>query len=395
MPSRSSPGIRRAAAALTVVVHAGLMGLLVWGAERGRRGVPVAPPPEDEPVRVSLVALPEASVQLPEAPPPRPPDASPPPDEPTPRSIERTEPAPASPRSEPSPPTSSPTPTPQADTPEGNPIDLQSLRDSTVTEGRSGVFVPSAALTDATKRRVSEGAPRPRPAPEGPRTSFESGRVDHKPKSLGDAGFEPRKDGTYRYRAPNRAFKATLHPDGRLEFATHIPTGLTDALIAASGQERFWRAKQRLMASTYELRLSMARRWAKQQIQTQLTALGTQLRAVWRRSDRPAKQRRATIFELWDECEEGLEVPTSGAEDKLAAEVDAVRADAGHRARRTIVSFVRKHLPAGSDHAYPRRELDALNARRHSKQRFEPYDRRPAKEGSSQPQGRALRLAPR
>jgi hypothetical protein len=82
------------------------------------------------------------------------------------------------------------------------------------------------------------------------------------------------------------------------------------------------------------------------------------LARAWARAELDAAARRAAIFELWDDA----------AEDGTAEEQAA-----GEAVRKEVIGFVRAHLPAGGADAFTTAELAALNARRLSKQRFEPY----------------------
>lgn len=207
--------------------------------------------------------------------------------------------------------------------------------------------------------------------PSKPRTT------DREPRSLAEAGFKPRGDGTYRYRDPTQAFKAVLHPNGRVEFkfkASQLHRlGLNDALLAGSGPELFQRAKKELLANTFELRMNMATGWAEAQMKTQLKQLSAQLLSTWKQSGVPGSQRRMQIFELWDECEESFEVDAKGVDAPIESRLDKARAKAGNKARAKIVEFIGRHLPETSKDAYARAELDKLNRKRHSRQRFEPY----------------------
>ena len=78
------------------------------------------------------------------------------------------------------------------------------------------------------------------------------------------------------------------------------------------------------------------------------------------------------LFTLWDDCEEATpEGP--GATKSVEATLDQARADAGTKARKQIVAFIRDELPAGSADAYSSAELERLNASRQSRERFSPY----------------------
>ena len=78
-----------------------------------------------------------------------------------------------------------------------------------------------------------------------------------------------------------------------------------------------------------------------------LHRLARRLEAVWGDGTRPAVERRRTLFELWDECQE------SGA---------------GVVARAQIMGFIRRRLPG----SYPAEELRLLNSRRSSREPFAP-----------------------
>jgi hypothetical protein len=80
------------------------------------------------------------------------------------------------------------------------------------------------------------------------------------------------------------------------------------------------------------------------------------LQALWARPLSPA-ERRLALFVMWDEC----------------SEEDGPLGEAGALARRAVIGWIRGHLPAGSADAYGAEEIAALNARRVSRQRFEPY----------------------
>jgi hypothetical protein len=64
-----------------------------------------------------------------------------------------------------------------------------------------------------------------------------------------------------------------------------------------------------------------------------------------------------SLFELWDECDEG-EGPTG---------------EAGNRARAEVIGWIRAHLPAGGAGAFTADEIATRDAHRSSKQHFAPY----------------------
>lgn len=106
-----------------------------------------------------------------------------------------------------------------------------------------------------------------------------------------------------------------------------------------------------------------------------LAALEDELAALWAEK-RPAAERRRVLFARWDECEEAAGGPAVARVERVAEAVEAIRKQAGERAREVIEKFVRTHLPAGSGDAFGAEELAALNQGRASRRSFAPYARR-------------------
>jgi hypothetical protein len=80
------------------------------------------------------------------------------------------------------------------------------------------------------------------------------------------------------------------------------------------------------------------------------------LEALWRATSDPAA-RRAALFALWDECDEG--------------EGEAGRA--GDAARAMVIGWIRSRLPEGGPGAFTAEEIARLDAGRTSRRRFAPY----------------------
>jgi hypothetical protein len=139
---------------------------------------------------------------------------------------------------------------------------------------------------------------------------------------------------------------------------------VTDSLMRAHGQDPYRSQRMKMLDETREQRLTLAARDRTARRESQLAALPTELRNIWKDEARSAKERREIIFQLWDECQE-------------PAEGEAEGAAAGARARREIVAFIRERLAEGSQEAYPKEELATLNLARQSRQRFDPYGRFP------------------
>jgi len=68
-------------------------------------------------------------------------------------------------------------------------------------------------------------------------------------------------------------------------------------------------------------------------------------------------ERRAVLFEMWDECAEG----------------DTPIGIAGESARTMVIGWIRAHVPSGVPGAFTAAELAALDVGRGSRQHFAPY----------------------
>ncbi len=228
------------------------------------------------------------------------------------------------------------------------------------SSGSSGFIGPRPAEDDA----VAELAPRlapptvldaplilPPPPPPAPDTRL-------KPKAGG--GFVSK----------HQSFTGTIEHDGTVEFEDHIAgyTGLgfwfdvTDTVMMLGGDDAYSAAKLRLLDDTREQRLAMSAEACEERLDQTLYALRGDLESIWQDPALTAEAKRRTIFQLWDDCAE------EGAESVVTH---------GKMARVTIVEFIKKVLPEDSPFAYTRDELVALNARRASNARFEPYANRP------------------
>jgi hypothetical protein len=150
-------------------------------------------------------------------------------------------------------------------------------------------------------------------------------------------------------------------------------------LALRKGQRKQARAKQEFLDSTAPIRAALTRAHVREQQRAAQLRLGQDLATLWRDETRPLAERRRALFELWDDCEESMpgRAAPLGDEPNLdrgaASEVDAERGRGGELMRRRIEAFVRRVAPAGSARAFDEAELSRLNARRHSRQRFDPY----------------------
>ncbi len=132
---------------------------------------------------------------------------------------------------------------------------------------------------------------------------------------------------------------------------------LTDSIMRMGGQDPYAARKMEFLDRTRDERMRIAAAENSLMLREALHRTGADLERVWR-GPGTAAHRRQLLFLLWDECLEG------GSDE----EVRTARAVRGQ-----IVAFVRRRLPAGSRMAYGAAELERLNARRTSTQRFDPY----------------------
>lgn len=165
-------------------------------------------------------------------------------------------------------------------------------------------------------------------------------------------------DGTYVY--DGHAFRAVIHPDGRVDFDQHSAVDLQREFDLSSGrfdidalfQDVYRYERQRFMDDTEELRGRLEAEHRAQANADALRRLPGRLELLWTRGSRSPAARRRAIFDLWDQA----------ADD-----------DVGRRARQIIERFVRERLPAGSEDAYDAAELRRLNGDRESPTAFAPY----------------------
>jgi len=108
-----------------------------------------------------------------------------------------------------------------------------------------------------------------------------------------------------------------------------------------------------------DTRLERAERGAKyktEQLGKSAQLMQENLQRVWSGTV-DVNERKAVLFELWDECAEG-EGPIG---------------DAGERARQMVIGWIRANLADGKPGAFTAHEIDVLDRKRSSKQHFAPY----------------------
>jgi len=114
--------------------------------------------------------------------------------------------------------------------------------------------------------------------------------------------------------------------------------------------------KLKLLDETRDERVARGTLYRTQQLVRSAELMERTVRALWAREADLVK-RRAALFELWDDCDEG----------------DDERGQAGQRARAMILGWIGAHLPKGSAGAYTDEDIRILDGHRTSKQPFRPY----------------------
>lgn len=235
---------------------------------------------------------------------------------------------------------------------------------------------PSTAGTEALGLSGLRGPPRlgppsttaqdvPLDGAHGPARPRDTADVLKAARTPEDVGFE-RKRGRLVHTDPiAAAWTAELLPDGRVHFRNRKSCGLP-------GPSCWTKAKRKLLAASFSVRLKVAKKYAKKNIARQMSQMNRDLLAIWR-SSQPPRTRRKLIFEVWDECEESPAADLGDIATEAASVVDVLRHRAGQAARRKIIAFIQARIPADSVDAFAPAELVALNGRRVSRERFEPY----------------------
>ena len=136
---------------------------------------------------------------------------------------------------------------------------------------------------------------------------------------------------------------------------------ITDKLMMMHGEDPYRYEKAKFMERTRDERADMGLAARSERLGAAIARMPKYLDRIWRDEAWPAAERKLAIFSLWEEVAED-------GDDELVS--------IGAKVRWEICSFIRRRLPVGSAQAYTREELDALNARRKCKSRFDPYTER-------------------
>jgi hypothetical protein len=136
-----------------------------------------------------------------------------------------------------------------------------------------------------------------------------------------------------------------------------INADITGWLMGRHAGDPYASRKQKILDQTRDERVRIGTAYRADQLARSSELVRKNLVALWRTTADPA-QRRVALFEIWDECGEGTDATGS----------------AGERARAVVIGWIRKQLRQGAKGAYTASEIDELNARRTSRQRFVPYE---------------------
>jgi hypothetical protein len=179
-------------------------------------------------------------------------------------------------------------------------------------------------------------------------------------------------DGTCHYEG--EAIAATILPDGGVAFEDKPPQVTRRDGVAEPPERpvtledvhaeqrlevsfklrgRAWQAEREwFLRETAALRRELADQNLRRELVVAERALRAQAERIWCDGSRSAEQRRAALFELWDET----------SADELGA-----------LGRAVVLDYVRRNLPPHGRDAFPAEQLALLNARRSQRAPFDPY----------------------
>lgn len=132
---------------------------------------------------------------------------------------------------------------------------------------------------------------------------------------------------------------------------------ITSALMRKFVGDPFASRKLKLLDDTRLERAEKGLKYNEEQLARADQLMQQNLERLWAGTQNP-DERRAVLFELWDECTEG----------------EGLQAEAGGRARKMVVGWIRARIPAGSAGAYTAHDIAALDAHRTSHAHFAPYE---------------------
>lgn len=272
---------------------------------------------------------------------------------------------------------------------------------------------PAPPPKQETKAKPQAEGPALPPSPTGARATSpkpwlkeSQAPASNEQRGVGSLGLSRTREGSYLYVDPGKRFTVRIEPDGGVRFGDRWgrdqhgermrgsgwalrqigPSGIgmggpTEWLRALSKQELDAAAKAEFLNQTRDLRIRMAVEFTRQLLRTRLGELENELVAISSDADQTLVERRALLFQRWDECDERFTLAPPGAEVPAEAlsEIDRDRLAAADTARRSIEAYIRRQHPKGTPRGYPAAELAELNRRRVSVESFAPYTFRPEK----------------
>jgi hypothetical protein len=193
-----------------------------------------------------------------------------------------------------------------------------------------------------------EGQPAVRPPPRRQLDSrFDVGLHGRFAEKSGPEFVENRRKERV-YRDPERRFRATLHPDGRLSFRNRGMNfrnqrimGVSDLVLMGQGAELHQSAKRALLRETYQDRLAMRVEWTLGNLEHAEQQLWHELKEIWYDESKSVQERKRIILQRWAECDVDVDLTPVGGTVSL---VDQERRKVARRAQRSIEHFVRLHV---------------------------------------------------
>lgn len=181
-------------------------------------------------------------------------------------------------------------------------------------------------------------------------------------EELANQELKEQKDGTFT--SDKTTFTARVNRDGTVDLKDKpnlqrhglgATFDATDWAMRATGNDPYASAKLEYLDRTRDQRVVVGKRYRKEQLAQSAQLMKTNLERVWQVS-RDVAARKQAVFELWDDCAEA-------GEEELV--------EGGVQARELLARWVQVKLVGET--AYTVDELNALNAKKRSKARFDPY----------------------
>jgi len=174
-------------------------------------------------------------------------------------------------------------------------------------------------------------------------------KVDH-------SGFRADVDRDGSIHIHDKSNLQAVHACDRESWLCKIPIGamfdVTDWAMRSRGMDPYASAKLKMLDDTRDQRVAIGARYRTEQLAHSVELARGAVAYLWASTPDPAARKRA-LFELWDECAE------TG---------DAELVESGRAVRAFIIGVIRSKV------SYTAEEIAVLNAHRHSKAPFSPYE---------------------